>query len=409
MKTRNKYITSTSPIKNLVQELRHLVLLAFLVLVLLHTSSCGPRPPVLVTQSPTVIDYIVNEDNYSEVSLYLENESDDGENTTEQISASRTYNAPRLDTSDRTRLIAEDFDPYRPIVKSHNLSDGDILEISIFGNNETLVDQVVIAPDGRLYYLFIDGIMAKGKTLEELQDIITLELQDYFVSPEVAILPKFLVGQSYVVLGKVRSPGVFQISGATSIRQAIGEAGGIALGGFAGTTINISNLLESFIIRDGKKLDVNFEKLLHTEGFSENIYLQPGDYIYIASSLQQDVFILGESVTQKPIPYKDGMTLTAVMAGVSGGSGGWSTEAHVTKVLIVRGSLDDPITYDINLLKILNGEARDVYLLPGDIVYVQKKPFSFGRELVRSAINSFVGAFGGGAGGHWTGVHWFNP
>ena len=111
--------------------------------------------------------------------------------------------------------------------------------------------------------------------------------------------------------------------------------------------------------------------------------------------------MLGEVRESKPIQYKDGLTLTAVLSGTAGTIEGWTDRAHITKVLIVRGSLDSPQAHDIDVLKILDGTARDVYLLPGDIVYVQKKPFRFGRELVRIAIETFLRSFAAEAGAHY--------
>jgi polysaccharide export outer membrane protein len=399
---------------------RRVILLGLWVGGLFLSKGCQPRPPVIeYPKNQNPLDFIVSEEGDANgvnrpepYSRDKKNRKDKGKaakkrdsNQDPRIVGAESGSRPALAHRDRAALIPEYFDPYQPISEQYILSTGDVLEISIFGQADTTVEDVVIAPDGRLYYMFLKGILAQGKTIRELKAEITEKAKELFVDPEVSIIPKRVSGQTYVVLGKVHRPGVYPINGSTTLQQAIGGAGGISLGGYAGTTINISNLRDSFIVRNGKKLDIDFERLIYTDGFDQNIFVRPGDYIYIASSLFQEVYLLGEVRESKPIPYKDGLTLTAVLAGVSGTTEGWSDQAHITRIIIVRGSLDHPCWYEVDVLKILHGEARDIYLLPGDIVYVQKKPFRFGRELVRLAIDAFVGSYGAAAGeaaaGRW--------
>lgn len=305
------------------------------------------------------------------------------------------------------KLAPEYFDPFEPQVEEYRVSVGDVLEVAVFGHDDTVLDRVTVAPDGRLYYLFLDGMAAAGKTLEELEQDVEGAIASFIINPEVSILPRQVQNRSFRILGKVAQPGVYPISSSLTIRQAIGEAGGIVYGGFAGTTINAANFTKSFLVRNGERLAVDFEKLILTEGSDQNIYVRPGDYIYIASSLVQDVFLVGEVPQQKPIPYKDGLTLIATLSGVTGINGGVLDTADLHKITVVRGSLENPQVITADMLAILEGKARDVYLMPGDIVYVPNKTFRFGRELARTALNAFIGAFGGSAGGHYANEHWF--
>jgi protein involved in polysaccharide export with SLBB domain len=306
-----------------------------------------------------------------------------------------------------SELKPEYFDPYYTQDSDYIAAVGDVLEVSIFGHDDTVIDRVSVAPDGRIYYMFIDGVPAAGRSLSDINVDVTEEVGRYFVNPEVDVIPRSISGRSFRIMGKVVQPGVYPLTTAITLRQAIGTAGGIRWGGFAGTTINVANLRESFLVRNGERLAIDFEKLLYTEGSDQNIFIQPGDYVYVASSLVQEVFLLGAVREQKPIPYKDGLTLVSMMSGVTGIQGGVLPTANQQQVTVVRGSMDNPQVITANLIKILEGRARDVYLLPGDIVYVPEKTFRFGRELVRQAFNSFVSAFGASAGNHYGEDHWF--
>lgn len=361
------------------QKLLLKVVISFLICCLLTCTGCGRRPPVIVGQESQVIDFVPEEMLEEETGVY----------------------------KDRSPLLPEYFDAYQAHVDEYRISAGDVLEISVFGNEDSSVGQVVVAPDGRLYYMFLEGLQAEGLTVKELGDELEQQLTNMFIDPEVTVIPKQISGQSYMIMGKVGGPGVYPITNAITLQQAIGEAGGVALGGYAGTTINIANLRESYIVRNGKKLDVDFERLLYTDGSDQNIYVRPGDYIYIASSLVQQVYLLGAVSTQKPIPYKDGLTLIAALAGSAGITGGTTSSADAQRMLIIRGSLENPKVIQADIIEILEGRARDIYLVPGDIIYAQHKNMRFGRELVKLAIDSFVGSFSGSAGGHYGSVHIF--
>lgn len=343
-------------------------------------SGCSRRMPVIVSQASQVVDYVPEE--------MLEED---------------------IGYTDRAPLLDKYFDPFQAQVDEYIITRGDVLEVSIFGkgNEDTLVDQVVVAPDGKLYYMFLDGIYAEGRTVKDLSDELESLMTDLFINPEVTIIPKHVADQNYMILGKIGRPGVYPIVTSLTLQQVIGEAGGISLGGFAGTTIAIANLRESFLVRDGKKLDIDFERLLYTDGSDQNIFIRPGDYIYIASSLEQQIYLLGHAGSQKPVPYKDGLTLIGVLAGSAGITGGVNATADTHRVLIVRGSLEAPRVIQADIIEILEGRARDIYLVPGDIVYVQNKKVQFGRELVNSAIRAFISAYGGSAGSHFGRIHWF--
>jgi polysaccharide export outer membrane protein len=311
----------------------------------------------------------------------------------------------------RTPLTRELFDPFHIEAPEYKISRGDVLEIFMYGEDDNFVRETVVAPDGRLYYMFVDGIPAEGRTLKEVATDLSKRLAPLFINPEVTIIPRSIAAQRYCIIGKVNRQGSYPIVAALTLRQAIGEAGGISFGGYNGTTIQIASLRESFIIRNGKKLDVDFAKLVFTEGSDYDIYVQPGDYIYIASSLVKQIYLCGAVPEQHAIPYYDGITLVQAISGPSGISGGiilgTAYGSNVSQIMIVRGSLTNPQVMMVNLFKIIEGKARDVYLEPGDIVYVPDKKWRFARSLVHAAIYQFAAAFGSDAGNYYATEKWF--
>lgn len=321
-------------------------------------------------------------------------------------------------------------DRNQPLMKEYFISVGDVLEISVFGDEDTHVDNVIVAPDGRIYYLFLNGIQAEGKTTDALQKDMEAALSSMFLSPSVSIIPRLMSKNTFTILGRVRRPGSYPLTQTVTIRQALGMAGGLMLEPevmtsfeqttrlfiqssrsriyiqpYQGLNQNISSLRDSFLIRDGKKLNINFEHLVYSGDPSQDIVLRPGDYLYIASDDRREVYVLGNVNNPTAITFQDNLTLMKALAMVGGWRMGGPYAADMQNVLIIRGSLQCPQVVRVDLCEFIRGEARDIFLQPGDIVYIHNKKFRFGRELVRLAVNAFIFSFVNQAGEFFANEH----
>jgi len=381
---------------------------AFLFLtLLLTTAGCSlcrlsaRRPQVMASYETCILDYNTpfEEDGFSEA------------------------------TSETEPLAPEFFDIYQPLAKEYRLSSGDVVEISVFGDIETVVDHIVIAPDGFLYYTILDGIPAAGRTISELREELTSKLSELFVDPLVTISPRVITNQAYKIVGRIRAPGEYSISGPIRLREAIAESGGLLTsdssydgqqGSFdekqtrpsytkegSGPRAAFASLKKSFLIRDGNKLNIDFDRLMYSADESQNIYLRPGDYIHVAPAEVQDIFALGAVARPQRISYTKGLTIMGALTSTSGWIQG-TYGADIRKVLVIRGSLECPCVSQIDVKKILAGKARDFYLRPGDVLYFQNKKMRFGRELVRLAIDAFLYSFVSSASSHFAHDHVFD-
>ena len=111
--------------------------------------------------------------------------------------------------------------------------------------------------------------------------------------------------------------------------------------------------------------------LMKAGDMSQNIYLRDGDYVYLPSSLSQNVHVLGAVMQPQAIGYKDRLSLVAAIANAKGPA----PNANIKKVLIIRGSLSAPRVAVLDLEQILSGQATDVELRPFDIIWVPDRPF----------------------------------
>lgn len=310
-------------------------------------------------------------------------------------------------------LKPEDFNPWKPLDTHLKLTAGDVLDIAVLGDDETNFNEVVVAPDGKLYYTFLDGMEAEGKTLPELTQEMEKQLSEYFISPVVTITPRFLAAQSFRVFGRVYQPGVFPLLTPTRLREGIGFAGGLLQEDFnaksrsAEQLEEIVDLEDSFIMRNDKKLDIDFRSLLKDPNSKQDIFLKPGDYIYLATFVPKQVYVLGNVRFPGRLEYFKGMNLVEALADAQGWPSIDPFAADISKVMVLRGPFCNCVVIETDLHKILQGEATNIVLAPGDVVYVLNKTMRFGRALVRLAISTFIQSFATAAGSYVAESVWF--
>jgi polysaccharide biosynthesis/export protein len=110
--------------------------------------------------------------------------------------------------------------------QDYRLGALDVIEISVFEVPE-LAKTVQVNSGGEISLPLIGRIAAGGMTTTELEREIERRLaQDYLQSPQASVLVKEYTSQRITVEGAVNSPGVFPISGRTTLLQAIAMAKG---------------------------------------------------------------------------------------------------------------------------------------------------------------------------------------
>jgi polysaccharide export outer membrane protein len=120
---------------------------------------------------------------------------------------------------------------------------------------------------------------------------------------------------------------------------------------------------------------------------SQNIYLQPDDLVFLPSSLNRDIYVLGAVRTPKAVARQQGTLLAAIAD-----AGGPIKNAQLSQVAIVRGSMDNPKISIVDYGDIAKGKAPDVLLEPHDIIYVPFSPYRFLTKYLDLIMLTFVRA-----------------
>lgn len=288
----------------------------------------------------------------------------------------------------------------QPSTENYTVGPGDKLQVEILGNQSTR-ETVLVGPDGKIYFDLLPGIDVWGLTLPQVRQKIEDGLQNYMRGNTQVSVELREAGSKYIwLLGRFQSPGEYPMDGPTTLLGAIAEAGGpaSATSVTSGTTGplgpslsgDIADLHRSFVMRDGHVLPVDFYRLLKMGDMSQNIYLQPDDFVYMPSAMAKEVFVLGAVVDPTSVSYNEDVTLVGAITAAQG----TARNAYLSHVAIVRGTLTNPKIAIVDYKAVVKGEAPNVLLQPGDIVYVPYTPYrlllAYGDMILRTFVQTIA-------------------
>ena len=246
------------------------------------------------------------------------------------------------------------------------LGRGDVINIAVYDEPDLSIDSIPIRPDGRISFPLIGDVEAEGLSVDGLNRAITEDLERYILAPKVSVIVQEFNSQQYTIFGEVVNPGVYPLTTEVSITRALAGAGGLNKGQYRATSVELADLTHAFIAREGQVLPVDFVRLLRQGDLRFDISLQAGDYIYIPSGLSREVYILGEVNNPMLFAYRENMPMSRTLALAEG----FTPDADLSRIHIIRGALHNPTIYMINFKEVMAGRAREISLEPGDIVYV---------------------------------------
>ena len=278
----------------------------------------------------------------------------------------------------------------------YEIHPGDSFALSVY-NQPSLSSSFIIAPDGTASLPLIGLIKLSGLNLEDATNLIEKRLANYLRSPIVALAPQTVSGYYFTIAGRVIKPGNYTVSlGQTRLLDAIAFSGGFERGQFHGDTVELADLDNAYIKRDGRKLPVDFKKLVYEGDSLNNIPVLNGDYIYIPSTMSGYIIFLGEVGSNSYVGFTEGMTLMQGLSYV----GGLRTETYSSYIRVIRGGKENTVVYTVDIDKILKGKMKDFDLRANDIIYVPQDGFTKWNTVIRKIlptlqlVNLLAGPFG---------------
>lgn len=275
------------------------------------------------------------------------------------------------------------------------LGAGDAVNISAVGFPEYARNQVYVGPDGKLTYLQAQNVQAAGLTLDALRLKLMTDLRRYYKNLILVVTPMTFQSRKVYVLGKVVKKGAINLDRPLTVLETVAEAGGLETGLFQQNTVELADLGRSFLMRGNQRMPIDMEALFLRGDMKQNVEVKPDDYLYFPSANSNEIYVLGDVKMQGT----QGLLAHTSVHSAIAQAGGFTPKAYTGRVLVIRGSLEKPETFAVDMNDIMAAREKGFRLQPKDIVYIADKPWARAEELLGFAINAFLqGAVSGWAG-----------
>jgi polysaccharide export outer membrane protein len=259
-------------------------------------------------------------------------------------------------------------------MRDYKVGSEDLLEIAVF-EDEKFNKTVRVSSQGNISLPLLGILRVKGLTASEVErEIRDLLAEKYFQDPHVTVFIKEYRSQRISVLGAVKTPSVYDISGQKTVLEALAMAGGLIQ--------DASHLV--FLIRPprpeetvqesketeretAKTFVIDLDELVIKSNWALNMTLLNGDIINVPVSGR--VFVGGYVKQPGGFPMM-GKRVTVSQAVAM--AGGLAPKADGSEARIFRFSERDgrKETLIANIYEIEAGKARDIEVKENDIVIV---------------------------------------
>jgi polysaccharide export outer membrane protein len=227
----------------------------------------------------------------------------------------------------------------------------DVLTIAVYDQAE-LSGKFTVDPDGTLTFPLLGRVKAGGLTLRALEEDLRTRLADgYLRTPQVSVSMETYRSQQIFVMGEVRAPGAYQLTGDMTIIEAIARAGS--------TTPEAAD--EVMIVRP-------------KEGRSgAPVLADDGDANVIRVNLRD----IQEGAVSKNVALHDGDTLvvqkarSAYVFGQVKSPGAYAVDKDTTvlqALSLAGGVTDRGSTGRIKIVRTTDGKKREIKVKLSDIV-----------------------------------------
>jgi len=151
---------------------------------------------------------------------------------------------------------------------AQKLNSGDGVRIILFNISDPISGDYYIQRGGNIQLPYIGLIKAIDREFDLIKKEILTKYDSLYRNPELTVQPLFKIS----ILGEVRSPGLYYVTGVEKLSDVIAMAGG---------ETSDANLNKVYFIRGNKKIDINAQEMLQKGSKVKDIGLRSGDQIYV--------------------------------------------------------------------------------------------------------------------------------
>ena len=261
-----------------------------------------------------------------------------------------------------TKIQRSKVDPHRLFV----LGPEDIVEISVWGNKE-FAGNLPVRPDGNISIPLIGDVKVEGLTPAQVKNLVTQKLRKFITDASVTVFVKEINSINISIAGEVNAPGTYKVNRPITLLHLFSLSKGFT---------NKADLKNSFLLRNGKKLNVDLYSLVKKGDISQNVWALPNDLIFIKDNFENRINVIGEVKEPQVITFQAGMTVLDAILMAKGLTD--VAKPKATKIYRHSNSRKgeiQKIPVSLNDVVFDGDLTKNILLKPGDIIHVPRSFF----------------------------------
>jgi polysaccharide export outer membrane protein len=265
------------------------------------------------------------------------------------------------------------------------LEPGDVLSLRTISPAPLEVPRLSVDDAGFLHAPLTGAIAVAGVSLEEAEALLQERLRRYDRFGIVSLAVADPAGHRASALGAVARPGTYTLGSPTRVADLLAVAGGVQRADGGAESVELGDLEAARLIRAGEPLPISIPRALAGDP-RHNVPLAPRDVLFVPALQGAAVRVLGEVKSARLVPWRPGLRLSEALAQAQG----TSADADEADVRVVRGPLSAPRLYRASLRALSQGQATDVELARGDVVFVTKHWFASATDVLHRLLPLMV-------------------
>ena len=255
-------------------------------------------------------------------------------------------------------------------VRDYVVGPQDVLNITS-QDDPALNGKFTVEADLTFTFPVMGRIRAGGLTLREVESQLQAKLVDegFFKDPQIMVSIEQYKSQKVFIVGEVRSPGAYALSGDMRLVEALALAGS-TLPTAAGEVVIVPAGTDSMMVKPASideaeasgapVVRVNLREL-QNGAFQQNVQLNGGDTVFVLKA--ENIYVFGQ--VKNPGAYPLQQDVTTVLQGLA----------------LAGGVTDRGATSRVEIVRSVNGEQKKIKvkledaLLPGDTIVVPQRFF----------------------------------
>lgn len=209
----------------------------------------------------------------------------------------------------------------------YQIGPGDVIKIDVYDNPD-LATIARVGNDGSIAVPLAGRLVVGGLSTSEAADAISKKLDgEYIINPQVSVFIDQFKSKKVVIIGEIERPGLYELSGPTTLLKLISQAGGLTAG--AGQSATINRASKQGVTQE-QPFAVDLSALIKFGNAAADVPLQDGDTVTIDKA--GVVYVTGQ--VRRPAAYALEADTTVIKAITM--AGGFTELAAEGKVKIIR-------------------------------------------------------------------------